>query len=82
MYFWLERFIVIWCKSYDEVDWRINCGYEGYGGFDGGRRRKIGRLLDDYWRYCVYGEKLLKNVKRFEKSWRYLKLNGMDKVRG
>ncbi|KAK4676008.1 hypothetical protein QC764_0084030 [Podospora pseudoanserina] len=81
-HFWLERSTAIWCKSYDEADWRINCGYEGHSGFDGGRRRKIGRLPDDYRRYCVHGEKLLKNVKRFEKSRRYPKPNGMDKARG
>ncbi|KAK4203609.1 hypothetical protein QBC40DRAFT_194042 [Triangularia verruculosa] len=80
-HFWLERSTAIWCRSYDEADRRITTGYDGYGGFDGGRRRRIGRLPDDYRRYCVHGERLLKNVKRFEKSRRYPKPNGMDKAR-
>ncbi|KAK0721389.1 hypothetical protein B0T21DRAFT_338119 [Apiosordaria backusii] len=68
-HFWLERSTAIWCRSYDEADRRITCG------------RKIGRLPDDYRRYCIHGEKLLKNVKRFEKSRRYPKPNGLDKAR-
>ncbi|KAL2144726.1 hypothetical protein VTI28DRAFT_8664 [Corynascus sepedonium] len=57
--FWLERAVAVWARSYDEADRRIQ------------EDPRVG-LPDDYRRFCIHGEKLLKNLNRFEK--RYPKL--------
>ncbi|KAL2186336.1 hypothetical protein L209DRAFT_806571 [Thermothelomyces heterothallicus CBS 203.75] len=58
--FWLERAVAVWARSYDEADRRIQ------------EDPRVG-LPDDYRRFCIHGEKLLKNLNRFEK--RYPKLS-------
>jgi hypothetical protein len=57
--FWLERAVAVWAKSYDEADRRIQ------------EDPRVG-LPDDYRRFSIHGEKLLQNLKRFER--RYTKL--------
>ncbi|KAL2163395.1 hypothetical protein VTH06DRAFT_5452 [Thermothelomyces fergusii] len=57
--FWLQRAVAVWARSYDEADRRIQ------------EDPRVG-LPDDYRRFCIHGEKLLKNLNRFEK--RYPKL--------
>ncbi|EAQ83334.1 hypothetical protein CHGG_09738 [Chaetomium globosum CBS 148.51] len=57
--FWLERAVAVWARSYDDADRRIQ------------EDPRVG-LPDDYRRFCIHGEKLLKNLTRFEK--RYPKL--------
>ena len=51
--------MAVWARSYDEADRRIQ------------EDARVG-LPDDYRRFCIHGEKLLKNLTRFEK--RYPKL--------
>ncbi|KAK4042951.1 hypothetical protein C8A01DRAFT_32894 [Parachaetomium inaequale] len=57
--FWLERAVAVWARSYDDADRRIQ------------EDPRVG-LPDDYRRFCIHGEKLRKNLDRFEK--RYPKL--------
>ncbi|KAK4231930.1 hypothetical protein QBC38DRAFT_525734 [Podospora fimiseda] len=64
--FWLERATAIWCRSFDEAERRVE-------------ERGVG-LTDDYRRYGIHGEKLLGNMKRFER--RYYGCGGLGKVRG
>ncbi|KAK3985643.1 hypothetical protein QBC44DRAFT_274798 [Cladorrhinum sp. PSN332] len=65
--FWLERATAIWCRSFDEAERRTKDSEGGVG------------LPDDYRRYAIHGEKLLGNMKRFERRYHG---GGLGKVRG
>ncbi|CAI4214639.1 unnamed protein product [Parascedosporium putredinis] len=53
--FWLERAIAVYCRSFDVANVRI------------GRSSRVG-LPDDYRRYRIHGEQLLKHVDRLVKK--------------
>ncbi|KAK4463302.1 hypothetical protein QBC42DRAFT_285599 [Cladorrhinum samala] len=63
--FWLERAAAMWCRSFDEAERRTEEDAMG--------------LPDDYRRYAIHGEKLLGNMRRFERRYHGVELK---KVRG